>query len=598
MSGTQNAFPGSQNALQNGGVQKPMFAPVSQGTQLGEDLDLNDIFADYFISEFEDPLNAYTSSMANYTGAAAAVALAQQQQSAAAALPQAQLSAAPATIPQAGASGLAAVTHAPAATGTASLPLPTGRGIKTAWHSGALPNVGANGIVVQQTQTQQPLSKKHKGNGQLQTEISVPTPVLPTGGIQHQLSAGGIQHQLPTGGIQHQKLSQQVDASPSLSANVAPPAQPAASPAPAGTATSSTAGGLSGRLGFSLVGGHLAVPQRGSPTAQQQQAMPSEKAAAPGNVSLPVGVGIRLGGVGGAASQTGQPAGGGVPLSQWNSAGTGNLAHIQHGQSGVPSPFMTWSGLSGVAGAAGGMSEQAIAERRQRNREHAKRSRVRKKFLLESLQEEVRGLQKENVQLRMLVQEKIPQHAQEIIDKCCKKSSLFADSADSEAAGADSGAKETKETALVKSDFNLITSLTSGQQNFVLSDPRLPDNPIVYASEGFYELTGYTREQVLGRNCRFLQGPGTDPKAVDVIRAAIANGNDATTCLLNYKADGTPFWNQFFVAALRDSDNCIVNYVGVQCAVEPEAGASALEDKVNSVLPLQHKGEDTPAETK
>jgi len=120
-----------------------------------------------------------------------------------------------------------------------------------------------------------------------------------------------------------------------------------------------------------------------------------------------------------------------------------------------------------------------------------------------------------------------------------------------------------KETSLLQTDFSLITSLTSGQQNFVLSDPRLPDNPIVFASQGFYDLTGYTRDQVLGRNCRFLQGAGTDRKAIDVIRTAVANGTDATVCLLNYKADGTPFWNQLFVAALRDADNCIVNYVSV-----------------------------------
>ncbi|GMH66105.1 hypothetical protein TL16_g04359, partial [Triparma laevis f. inornata] len=112
-----------------------------------------------------------------------------------------------------------------------------------------------------------------------------------------------------------------------------------------------------------------------------------------------------------------------------------------------------------------------------------------------------------------------------------------------------------------------ISSLTTGQQNFCLSDPRLPDNPIVFASEGFYSLTGYTPQQVLGRNCRFLQGPGTDPAAVDVVRRAIENGTDATVCLLNYRADGTPFWNQFFVAALRDEHNEIVNYVGVQCPV-------------------------------
>jgi len=232
---------------------------------------------------------------------------------------------------------------------------------------------------------------------------------------------------------------------------------------------------------------------------------------APGAVQLPVGVGIKFGDI-----------------------------------TGVPGQFQMFH--SGVG------PEQSVAERRQRNREHAKRSRVRKKFMLESLQEQVSLLQKENTQLRMLVQEKIPQHAQKIIGECCVRSPLFGDPE----------AMDDKDTELVRSDFNLIESLTSGQQNFVLSDPRLPDNPIVYASPGFFELTGYSREQVLGRNCRFLQGPGTDPRAVDVIRAAVGNGSDAATCLLNYKSDGTPFWNQFFVAALRDVDNCIVNYVSFE----------------------------------
>jgi hypothetical protein len=54
---------------------------------------------------------------------------------------------------------------------------------------------------------------------------------------------------------------------------------------------------------------------------------------------------------------------------------------------------------------------------------------------------------------------------------------------------------------------------------------------------------------------------------VDVIRKGVAAGDDTSVCLLNYKADGTPFWNQFFVAALRDLDGRVVNYVGVQCEV-------------------------------
>ena len=120
---------------------------------------------------------------------------------------------------------------------------------------------------------------------------------------------------------------------------------------------------------------------------------------------------------------------------------------------------------------------------------------------------------------------------------------------------------------LMEPDYRLMSALSGSQQNFAISDPSLPDNPIVYVSQGFLDLTGYTLDQVLGRNCRFLQGPGTDQAAVDVIRRGVREGTDTSVCLLNYKADGTPFWNQFFVAALRDAENNVVNFVGVQCEV-------------------------------
>ena len=111
---------------------------------------------------------------------------------------------------------------------------------------------------------------------------------------------------------------------------------------------------------------------------------------------------------------------------------------------------------------------------------------------------------------------------------------------------------------LMEPDFRLMESLIHSQQNFVLSDPSLPDNPIVYCSEGFCKLTGYKRSDVLGRNCRFLQGPGTDQGAVDIIRQGVSEGRDISVCLLNYKADGSPFWNQFFVGALRDMNGNVV----------------------------------------
>lgn len=294
-------------------------------------------------------------------------------------------------------------------------------------------------------------------------------------------------------------------------------------------------------------------------------------------VSLPVGVGIRLGGVGGIAPSTAQSAA---------------------RASGVQSHFMLW-------GSDDGAPEHVVAERRQRNREHAKRSRVRKKFMLESMQQQVLGLQKENQRLRMLVQEHIPEHSQQIITECCHPNPLFADP---EELGLED------HSSMDHADSALMNSLATGQKCFVLSDPKLPDNPIVFASQGFYDLTGYTSKEVLGRNCRFLQGPGTDPKSVDIIRKAVATGSDCTVCILNYKANGDPFWNQFFLASLRDSDNSIVNYVssdrigkkleicsthmilfasqlqvGVQTEVQPDQSINMLEEKVNAVMPLQNK---------
>lgn len=225
-------------------------------------------------------------------------------------------------------------------------------------------------------------------------------------------------------------------------------------------------------------------------------------------------------------------------------------------------------------------------ERRERNREHAKRSRIRKKVLLDSLQDELLLVREENIKLRRIVAERIPFKAHSILETCTAlESSLLSSIVEDgehmqevpklrsllnmETGRASMVGDEIKQHAkiLMEPDYRLIHSLVISQQNFVLSDPSLPDNPIVYASEGFCKLSGYKRDEILGRNCRFLQGPGTDQNAVEVIREGVAAGRDISVCLLNYKADGTPFWNQFFVGALRDSDGNVVNFVGVQCEV-------------------------------
>ena len=95
---------------------------------------------------------------------------------------------------------------------------------------------------------------------------------------------------------------------------------------------------------------------------------------------------------------------------------------------------------------------------------------------------------------------------------------------------------------------------------------------------GFLSLTGYKLEQVLGRNCRFLQGPRTDARAVAKIRDAIKSGRDVQIVLLNYKIDSTTFWNHFFIAALRDDKGDVVNFLGVQIEVSERVAVGILQN--------------------
>ncbi|MFC7130800.1 PAS domain S-box protein [Haloferax chudinovii] len=103
----------------------------------------------------------------------------------------------------------------------------------------------------------------------------------------------------------------------------------------------------------------------------------------------------------------------------------------------------------------------------------------------------------------------------------------------------------------------------------VLTDPHAADNPIVYANEQFTELTGYSRDEAVGRNCRFLQGEATDEAAVDELRAAVEEREPVTTELLNYRKDGSEFWNRVRVAPIFDDDGVIDFFVGFQDDITP-----------------------------
>lgn len=90
------------------------------------------------------------------------------------------------------------------------------------------------------------------------------------------------------------------------------------------------------------------------------------------------------------------------------------------------------------------------------------------------------------------------------------------------------------------------------------------DRPLIYVNEGFENLTGYSVEEVVGKNCRFLQGRDTEEAAIEEIRQAIKKGIECTVELLNYKKDGTPFWNRLSITPLKNDKGEVTHHVGIQ----------------------------------
>ena len=234
-----------------------------------------------------------------------------------------------------------------------------------------------------------------------------------------------------------------------------------------------------------------------------------------------------------------------------------------------PSTFATT--LDELKVEAQAQEEQKGAERKRRNREFSRRNREKRKNQRQRLESELQALAFENTRLKNLVHTHIPSKAQQIIQDCCMDHPLhYATNARAATTTTTTSSSSSRSLSnveqqqdLIPSDFALIENLIKGRQSFVLTDPAQADNPIVYASPAFCELTGYTKTQVIGKNCRFLQGEETDPEAVETIRKFIVQGRDTSVDLLNYKADGSPFWNQFFLAPLRNRDKKIVNYVSI-----------------------------------
>lgn len=101
----------------------------------------------------------------------------------------------------------------------------------------------------------------------------------------------------------------------------------------------------------------------------------------------------------------------------------------------------------------------------------------------------------------------------------------------------------------------------------LITDPRQPDNPIVFANDAFLRLSGYQRSEVVGRNCRFLQGPDTSVDDVSAIRDAISERKDISIDILNYRKDGRTFWNALFISPVSNQNGDLLFYFASQLDV-------------------------------
>jgi diguanylate cyclase (GGDEF)-like protein/PAS domain S-box-containing protein len=132
-------------------------------------------------------------------------------------------------------------------------------------------------------------------------------------------------------------------------------------------------------------------------------------------------------------------------------------------------------------------------------------------------------------------------------------------------------------------------ALAASTSGITIADMGRPDQPLVFVNRAFEQLAGYRSEELLGRNCRFLQGPDTDHDAIARLRRAIAEGREARETLLNYRGpDRTSWWNEIYMAPVTDEDGRIVQYIGVQndvtAQVEAERALVQERDRARSYL--------------
>jgi PAS domain S-box-containing protein len=133
-------------------------------------------------------------------------------------------------------------------------------------------------------------------------------------------------------------------------------------------------------------------------------------------------------------------------------------------------------------------------------------------------------------------------------------------------------------------------AVSTTRMPMIVTDPNKSDNPIVFVNDAFLNLTGYSERELLGRNCRFLQGPATDQATISEIREAIAAGREISTELLNYRKDGSSFWNALFISPVMNEAGELVYYFASQLDVSRRRDA---EDALRQAQKMEALGQLT-----
>ena len=132
-------------------------------------------------------------------------------------------------------------------------------------------------------------------------------------------------------------------------------------------------------------------------------------------------------------------------------------------------------------------------------------------------------------------------------------------------------------------------AMASSDEGISISDCLRPDNPLIYVNAGFERLTGYSRDEVLGKNYRFLQGPETDQAVLQEIRDAIAARQACTVELINYRKNGEKFWNRLSITPVRDASNQATHFIGVQSDISEQKETEARLEEARERLQAANK---------